>query len=101
MLSIIPIYTVRYPFPCLPAIDKENSTKKQKKNGDKPVDTRRRFQAATSEAPLSKHAMKKRKQSMSHSRKAKKGAGSMTAKTHHTTVLQPVNMKGKNDTIFT
>ncbi|MFO7734965.1 MAG: hypothetical protein R6W70_01985 [bacterium] len=41
------------------------------------------------------------KQSMSHSRKAKKGAGSMTAETHHTTVLQPVNMKGKNDTTFT
>ncbi|MFO7736023.1 MAG: transposase [bacterium] len=81
------------------AIDKENSTKKQKKNGDKPVDTRRRFQAATSEAPLSKHAMRKRRQSVSHSFEAKIFAGSKTAENENIEILQTVNTEVKNETI--
>lgn len=59
----------------------------------------RRFQNYEEKAPISKHAAKKRKQSVSHSVSAKICAGSKTAGNENMEILQTVNTEVQNETI--
>lgn len=82
-------------------IDQKNSLKKPEKTEPPKKNTIRRFQDLDMSAPVSRRNAKKRKQSVSHSLKAKKGAGSKTAQNNNIENLQPVNIGEKNETIFT
>jgi len=82
-------------------IDKINRTDmKPPENKDETSQTPlRRFQSYEEKAPISKHAAKKRKQSVSHSVSAKICAGSKTAGNENMEILQTVNTEVKNETI--
>lgn len=82
-------------------IDKKNrADKKPVQNNEKIQEISiRRLQSYEKTAPISKHAAKKRRQSVSHSFEANNCAGSKTAVNENIEILQTVNTGVKNETI--